>query len=151
MLARHSEVYRIMTARTLKPERQKHAAHQVALLLLFLGWFATAAAGACLPYIPLGVESGTGPDIHTHAYPAGNADDAGDACCVSSSDARNPPLLAQWGPSPEPKPVTLPAAAVSRHVDAVPVSWRVPLNIDTAVSHPPFYLLYSRLLIPSFS
>lgn len=139
-----------MKAMTSKPARQKYAAHQ-AVLFLLLGWFATAAAGACFPYISLSVESGTGPDIYTHAYDSGNADDVVDACCVSSSDARHPPLLAQWGPSAEPKPVALPAPAVSRHVDAAPVSWRVPLNVDAAVSHPPFYLLYSRLLIPSFS
>lgn len=140
-----------MTAKILKPARQKHAAHQAVLLLLLLGWFATVAAGACLPNISLSVEFGTGPDIHTHAYHTGNADGVGDACCVSSSDARHPPLLAQWGPSAEPKPVVLFASAVSQDVDAVPVSWRVPLNVDAAVSHPPFYLLYSRLLIPSFS
>lgn len=139
-----------MKAKTSKPARQKYAAHQ-AVLLLLLGWFATAAAGACLPYISLSVESGTGPDIHIHAYHAGNADDTADACCVSSSDARHPPLLAQWGSSAEPKPAALPAPAVPQHVDAVPASWRVPSNIDTAFSHPPFYLLYSRLLIPSFS
>ena len=140
-----------MTAETLKPARQKYAAHQAALLLLLLGWFATAAAGACLPYISWSDESGTGPDIHTHAYHAGNADDIADACCVSSSDVRHPSLLAQWGPSADPKPVALLAPAVPQHVDAAPASWRVLSNIDTAVSHPPFYLLYSRLLIPSFS
>jgi hypothetical protein len=140
-----------MTAKTLKPARQKYAAEQAVLLLLFLGWFATAAAGACLPYISWSAESGAGPDIHIHTYHAGNADDIADACCVLSSDARHPLLLAQWGSSAEPKPVALPAPAVPQHVDAAPASWRVPLNIDTAVSHPPFYLLYSRLLIPSYS
>lgn len=140
-----------MTAKTLKPARQKYAAHQAVLLLLLLGWFATVAAGACLPHIALSAESGTGPDIYTHAYHAGNADDVSDACCVASSDARHPPLLAQWAPSAEPKPVALPAPTVSLHVDTAPASWRVPLSIDTAVFHPPFYLLYSRLLIPSFS
>lgn len=140
-----------MTAKTPKPVKQKYTAHQAVLLLLFLGWFATAAAGACFPYVPLSVVSGAGPDIHTHAHHAGNAGDIGDACCVSSSDARHPPLLTQWGPSAEPKPVALLAPAALQQVDAAPASWRVPLNIDTAFSHPPFYLLYKRLLVSFFA
>lgn len=138
-------------ADTPKPVRQKYTAYQAALLLLFLGWFATAAAGACLPLVHLSAGSSTDAYIHTPASHAGGNGDLGDACCVSSSDARHPPLPVQRDSAAEPKPAALPASETIEQVDAVPTSWRASLSSDATLSRPPFYLLYKRLLVHPFS
>lgn len=129
---------------------QHRSARLAAFLLLFAGWFATAALGACLSH------SSANHALQPHSEMSGasavyGAGDAENACCLSSLDGPYHPALVKAAPPADPGPAALPDLPVAPLATATPGARVVPGDIDAELNYPPFYLLYSRLLIPSFS
>lgn len=139
-------------AKTQKPAGQKQAARLSAFLLVFAGWFATAALGACVPQAPGSHEihfNADAPGLSaSYATGAGGADSE---CCISSLNGLQYPAFLK-GPSPaDPKPAALLDVYVAPLAAPTPGVRVVSGDTDAQFDHPPFYLLYGRLLIASFS
>jgi len=138
-----------------KPSRsatQKRPARHVAWLLLFLGWFATGALGACFLHVPSSAALDPASGLHELVDHTGNTDDMVDECCVLSLDAHHQPVLAVGSLPAQPEPVAvLPASNIATgFMPAVDTSMELS-DTNGAFDHIPLYLLYGRLLIPSFS
>ena len=130
---------------------QRRTARRMAYVLLCLAWFATAAAGACLPHAHAGGVSDSGLERHELAGHVDGTSDIDEACCLLTEDARSQPALVAGSSHAKPKPMALPARDADGGVQPSPVATNPPNSVATLFSSPPFYLLYKRLLIPAFS
>lgn len=121
--------------------------------VLCLGWIAASAMAACLPYVAADVPVTGHSGVHAVPEQTHGTGDEGDECCASAHHAVVAPALAAAPSNVDPEP---PAGIGAR--DATPRVVGQKSTVPAAriegvasIAQPPFYLLYSRLLIPHFS
>jgi len=130
-------------------DRWKLAAYATASLFLWFALLAGSAAAACLPYAPGDSHAPVADLVFEPEHVNGHADDE---CCVAPVPAVSPRALVAGSTPNGPEPPTdIDSAALTRPVPPASVVASTLQNGYPAAAHPPFYLLYHRLLIPHFA
>lgn len=116
--------------------------------VLCLGWIATSAMAACLPYVAVDAPVSD----HTVLEQTHDTGDVGDECCVSAHHAVLAPALAAASSCVDPEPpVGIGVRDAAPHVEQESAAPAARIEGVASIAHPPLYLLYSRLLIPHLS
>lgn len=142
------------TVRTATPSKHgwKATALSAVVGILCLGWIAASAMAACLPYAaadgPVSGHSGG----HALLGQTNGTGDVGDECCASAQHVVPAPALfsASSYVDPEP-PAGIGDLEAMPHVGRQFSAPAARIEAVASIARPPFYLLYSRLLIPHFS
>lgn len=107
---------------------------------------------ACLPYVAVDMPVSGHFGVHAALEQTHGTGNVGDECCASTHHVVPGPALAA-APShvdPEP-PVGIGARDAAPRVEQESAAPAVRIERVVSIAQPPFYLLYSRLLIPHFS
>lgn len=142
-----------MNTGTASKYRRNTTALRAVAGVLCMGWIvASAATESCLPHEAAVVPASGHPAGHAPLEGAQGLGGSGDECCASAHHAAPKPALAAASSYADPE---LPAGVDTRYAtprfvqaSAAPVAQTEEVARN---AHPPFYLLYSRLLIPHFS
>lgn len=127
----------------------KLAAYAAVIVFLWLALLAGSAAAACRPLASAdGHAPGAGlapASVHVNGH-------ADDECCVAPVQAVFPRVLVAGANPNSPEPSTeIDSAVLTEPIPSAPAVLSTLQNGYPVALHPPFYLLYHRLLIPHFS
>lgn len=121
------------------------AARGVVALLLCLAWLSGIAAQTCIPDGTEGQGSGAEALVVTHL-----ARDENGQCCTIALEGVQQPLPVKRPSPTDPKVQGLPPSNVAVRLETVRGVSGLSVGRFETPGHPPFYLLYRRLLIPAF-
>lgn len=119
---------------------------------LCLGWVAASAMAACLPYVAADGPVSDHAGGHVVLEQTHGTGDVGDECCASAQHLVLAPALAAASSYADPEPPAgIGAPDATPRVGQESTAPAAPIERAASIARPPFYLLYSRLLIPHFS
>lgn len=107
---------------------------------------------ACLPYVAADVLVSDHSGGHVVLEQTHGTGDVGDECCAYTYHVVPAPALAVASPYADPEPpVRIGARDARPRVEQESTAPAARAEGVASIAHPPFYLLYNRLLIPHFS
>lgn len=140
-----------MRTETVSQYGWKTTALRAVVGVLCFGWIAASAIAACLPYVAADVPFSGHSGGHVVLEQTHGTGDEGDECCAYAHHVVAAPALAAASSYADPKPPGIGERDATPRVGQKSTVPAARIEGVASIAHPPFYLLYSRLLIPHFS